>query len=581
VIRIITLLFVISNSYNAHAVLDFDQLSDYYKRASWGTISPVEGPGRAIEKFKCNDRTRICRPTDKSTSHGLLNEMFNFNVKQFVQNSGANNFLEAKRKFYSRLPYSKKLGKHVHAYNYLSSWKSLFHPPVQRFTEHYSVYGDIFKPYSEEEMQDSPFFDPAFHHELDNLTSTEMTRGNKLKQLDNGTISIAEKIRMVDEAKRYFFSVVMVQYCDTYSTPYVDKLIEKAQQGVDVRVIVEGVWTKLILKKCLRKMRKGGVKVLLSRGFFSPKTLFTVMHDKFWIRDGQEAVIGGQNMHDFENGSTGFNDHTRDKDVHIQSGPVVTDLVAEYTKLWNYFSRGKDNSIYPYIKEAAVQKQKERDQGLRGTEKYADWLSDPVTRSNGLCRAIIQGDQTSRSLISKAYYHIINNIQHSAFINAPTFRFKEKKFDKVWGSKIVKAMINAGKRGAKIDLVSNAVDGGWGEAGFQIRRMARNLWADGRYNLSKMMFKLNKITAKKIGTKNRKFMKKFKSYHNLDTWEYFNHNHSKQKIFDRIMVSTGSFNLDAHSYKNHESTLICMDQKLANEALNGFKSDIVNSVPTL
>ena len=49
--------------------------------------------------------------------------------------------------------------------------------------------------------------------------------------------------------------------------------------------------------------------------------------------------------------------------------------------------------------------------------------------------------------------------------------------------------------------------------------------------------------------------------------------------FDHIMTSTGSFNLDTHSYKHHESTMICLDKKLADESLMGFISDIVNSTP--
>ena len=78
---------------------------------------------------------------------------------------------------------------------------------------------------------------------------------------------------------------------------------------------------------------------------------------------------------------------------------------------------------------------------------------------------------------------------------------------------------------------------------------------------------------------NHKALYKFAQNPNIDAWEYFNHIHSKQIVFDQILTSTGSFNLDQYSYKNHEATMICLDKKLADESLIGFVSDIVNSVP--
>jgi phosphatidylserine/phosphatidylglycerophosphate/cardiolipin synthase-like enzyme len=73
-----------------------------------------------------------------------------------------------------------------------------------------------------------------------------------------------------------------------------------------------------------------------SSAYFDPQfqmQLDRMFHNKIWIRDGEEAVLGGMNVLDCEN-----------------------------------------------------------DAGVRGSENYARWLGNPETRMNGICRTAVQGD---------------------------------------------------------------------------------------------------------------------------------------------------------------------------------------------
>src|SRR5690606_35650241 len=152
----------------------------------------------------------------------------------------------------------------------------------------------------------------------------------------------------------------------------------------------EGLYASTINKKCIDRMEDGGVDVIRVADFWKPKYLATVLHNKFWIADGREAVIGGQNFHDFANTSDGFH-LTRDTDVWIKSGPAVTDLEFEYLRLWDRYRKKKKNgSVEPYLTEVKARLQAERDARVRGRLNYTHWLGSPETRMNGVCRVLVQ-----------------------------------------------------------------------------------------------------------------------------------------------------------------------------------------------
>lgn len=560
-------------------IATFTQLGSYLQAHTNGAVRPVKD---SYLSFRINQKAREATPILPEENPDLIHSLFETDVLKYIQNHGAVDFVSAKKKYYQSQTFNNSTQQFSRSYVYPSDWHSLNHNPIRKINLPTEVYGQQFEPLDLKSIEQSPLLDVKIHRDLDEMTGTEMTAGNKLRLLNNGEVSFKEKVRMVKEAKKFFHSVVMVQYCDESSSEIVDAMIDRARAGVDVRLMAESVWTKLVLKKCLKKLRNGGVKVTLGKGFFNPRTMFTVHHTKFWIRDGEEAIIGGQNMHDFENSSNGFNNHTRDKDVHV-TGPAVTDMMREYIRIWNHEHRNGDPSMTQYMSVVRAKEANERSQGLRGTDLYEQWLNNSPEKIPGVCRVLIQGTKTSDgpSIISKAYIEIMKNAKYSMIINSPTFRYKEKKADEYNNSLIIKTLLDGSKRGVKVDIISNGVDGGWGDAGHQLRTFAKSLRRRGKNTLAFVIEKLDKITAIFIGRSNRKNLANAVKGFDIDVWLYFNHIHAKQMSFDHIMTSTGSFNLDSHSYKNHESTMICLDKKLADESLISFVSDIVNSTPII
>ena len=67
---------------------------------------------------------------------------------------------------------------------------------------------------------------------------------------------------------------------------------------------------------------------------------------------------------------------------------------------------------------------------------------------------------------------------------------------------------------------------------------------------------------------------------NFTAWMHFQYVHSKTMLIDNIMASVGSFNFEPYSAeKSHESTVLCYDQRLAQELKADNIRDIVNSTP--
>lgn len=555
-------------------------LSLYIEHHTGGAVRAVRDHELS---FKINELKNEATPILPSPDPDLIQSLFVTDVEQMIKNAGTVDFVSAKKKFYASQKFNWATQRFSRPYIYPSDWKSLNHNPVRTFNLPPEVYGQQFKPLDDKQIEASPLLGVELHNRLDEVTGTEMTAGNDLRLLNNGMVSFAEKLRMVRETKHFFHSVVMVQYCDQKGAVFVDALIEKAKEGKDIRLIAEGVWTKLVLKTCLKKLRDGGVKVTLGKGFFNPKTLFTVHHTKFWVRDGEEAIIGGQNMHDHENLSNGFNNKTRDKDVHV-TGPIVTDLVREYVKLWNKQLKKPDPSMLEYLRIVAAKEREERVENIRGPQNYETWLNGDVKRMSGLCRVLVQGTKTSpdsKSIIAKAYLEIIKNMKYSMFGTSPTFRYSKIIANEYSNGEIVEAIEKAAHRGVKVDMISNGVDGDFGEMGYQLRGFALRFQNAGRPGLARVLNRLAEFGTSFSIKGNREHLERLAKAPNVDAWLYFNHTHSKQLMFDNILTTTGSFNLDKFSYRNHESTMICLDKKLADESMLGFISDIVNSTPVL
>ncbi|MEW6058360.1 MAG: phosphatidylserine/phosphatidylglycerophosphate/cardiolipin synthase family protein [Bdellovibrionota bacterium] len=547
--------------------------------ASRESDPPVE---KLIRYYKSVSRGFISPSGDGSFVPGNDQDFFTIDVFGWNRFHGSIDFIEGKRSFYKSLDFEVKKQFHKPPYYFHSSWGTLFHPPIKKLTlpiqEYVAQFGGLDLSQSQ-----SKYFDPSFQAYLDKISQTELTAGNELELLPNGR-SFQEKLRLVRDSKRYFFGTVMVYFCDESTRLLMDEMIRARKRGVDVRIMVEGLYASTAAKSCMNRMRDGGIDAVLVSDFYKTGSLFGVMHHKFWIRDGEEAIIGGQNMHEFSNRSSGFNFRTRDTDVHIKRGPIVSDLMCGYLRLWSKYSRARNQPIQKYRYELNRKLIEERSQGFRGKQLYPQWLSNSETRARGVCRVLVQSAGAQSEAIAPVVAEYMKAAQEHILLTTPSLDYDGKFKGKMhWEDAMAWLLKLRADKGVRVDVISNGLTGGMGDATTFLRKIELGLEAQDLTKLSKFIKDFNLLISKGAAKSKRENLLDLASRSpRIRTWTYFNHIHAKQYFFDRIAVMVGSFNFDRNSTeKNHESALFCLDQNLRDQMEAQFALDLVNSVPVV
>jgi len=541
---------------------EFDVLVPYYQKITNGLIHPANGiPGPDVAQ----------------------EDWFTLDVLGFNQWMKTPDFVEARRSFYSQLDFQSGSQRHDRPYHYLASWRSLFHPPIKKLTLPLDAYVSDFKPMNRDEVQ-SEYFTEDFQRRVDAVSGTELTYGNELQLLPNGP-SFQEKLRLIREAKHSFFGVVMIYFCDDSTRQLMNEMIRRKKEGVDVRLMVEGVWASTVASKCVNIMKKAGIPIVKISDWYKPKSFISVMHHKIWIRDGEEAIIGGQNMHENSNLATGFNHRTRDTDMLIRRGPAVTDLFSEYVRLWRNYTNGwKRRTMDPYLPIIQTKLEAERLAGVRGAENYGRWLANPETRMNGVCRMLVQSSGATRQAIAPVLAEHLRVAKDHVFLTSPSVSYDTNaQSSQQWHNLLAGLVKKRAREGIKFDLLSNGIEGGSGEFGYVMQRLGQTFPVRIFPILRRLMDALESNQDRK-GARDRRveLMDMARTAPTIRTWQYFEFLHAKTWFFDRVVSSVGSFNFDHYSAeKSHESTGICMDKALSNQVERQFTSDMVNSVPVV
>ncbi len=133
------------------------------------------------------------------------------------------------------------------------------------------------------------------------------------------------------ERSIYLESYVFVD--DEIGHAFVDILVERAQAGLDVKVVLDGIGSFWFSVSALRRLQAAGAKVLsfqslaFKRIFKSFRRLFHRNHRKVLIIDRRVGFIGGVNVRkDFG--------HWLDVHVKIVGEDWVAPLVRSFAKIW-------------------------------------------------------------------------------------------------------------------------------------------------------------------------------------------------------------------------------------------------------
>lgn len=268
----------------------------------------------------------------------------------------------------------------------------------------------------------SSFLNPQFVSELETLQGAEFRGGNSVKTLMDGPASFAERDRLIDGAKDSIHLMSWAFYDDKTGWDTANKLVEKAEQGVDVKIMVDGQVSKRSAHDApISFLEKNGVEVVR---WHDPDRPYDGQHRKMMIVDGKEAVTGGINIGDVYSHRYG-DVKWRDTDALI-TGPAVSDGARLFAELWN--------------------------QQVEGTGRpTVDSVPPPEAASGGVRSAVVDhkpgpdGDAHIMLSVMKAIEGATESvdIENAYFINTP-------------GMKDV--LLNALADGVKVRLLTNSAE---------------------------------------------------------------------------------------------------------------------------
>lgn len=558
-----------------------EQLDAYYLERSGGFIRPAHPRPEVVPRrfHRSANLSETGAPAFRAVgAYGddRLQALYAVDLPVLLHATGGRDLLDAKVAFYSRLRFDPATQLHERPYVYLAAWGTLFHPPIRRLVAPIEHYVAAFEPVDRTGI-DAAFYDVAFQTSLDSATNSELTFGNDVTLLANGE-GWQEKMRFAREAEHFLFAAVMAITCDETGTALVDELIRRKREGVDVRLILEGFYGTTLTRGCVGKLRDAGIPVLLVSDQLRPGAFTAFMHHKFWIVDGREAIVGGQNIHDYENRSSGFNYRHRDQDLLVRSGPMVTDLLRAFAHLWDTYGERRHGRMSDYALWAGQRAAAERDAGVRGAAVYGAWLSNPRTRLHGACRVVVQ--EPGEPQIARLITAYIERSRHLIVMTSPVYRYRNDAHRPI--DELVRALRARAEAGVPVELVGNGVEGGRGEADMWLRDRMEAARAAGKPAMASVYEWLYRFDSRAGARSNRRALLDLQRTPGIRGWTYFNYMHAKQALFDRVAVSVGSFNIDAPSgMKNHEATVLCLDASLADEMEAQLALDLANAVPVV
>ncbi|MCL1974260.1 MAG: cardiolipin synthase [Bacteroidetes bacterium] len=177
-----------------------------------------------------------------------------------------------------------------------------------------------------------------------NNNKSLLTTRNKITLFDKGKEALEAMLQSVLQARHHIHLQTYIIENDAVGTLWQQALIQKASQGVQVRLIYDDVGSWHLPPHFIRNLQSAGVEVApfaaVKFPWFTSKINYR-NHRKILVVDGQVGYMGGVNIADryFSGG-----DWILWRDTHIRiEGDAVANLQSSFYLDW-YFIKGKNIS---------------------------------------------------------------------------------------------------------------------------------------------------------------------------------------------------------------------------------------------
>lgn len=186
-----------------------------------------------------------------------------------------------------------------------------------------------------------------------------LTKNNSIKLLKNGEEKFPELLEAIKNATHHIHIEYYIYEYDTIGTEIIELLIQKAKEGVEVRLIYDDFGSPAIKKSTEKRMHEAGAQVHpfhKIRFYLFANRINYRNHRKIVVIDGHTAFVGGINVSDkyVNNGKNKL--YWRDTHIRID-GPAVYYLQYLFITDWEFCCSNslKTEDIYFKIPPSTAQ----------------------------------------------------------------------------------------------------------------------------------------------------------------------------------------------------------------------------------
>lgn len=175
-------------------------------------------------------------------------------------------------------------------------------------------------------------------HLTTRLTGAQVMANNAVEILPDTKRSADLIEEIIHEARDWIHVEFYILRHDKLGMKLRDLLIEKARQGVQVRLLYDGLGSIWIGRKFLKPLQEAGVHTAPFNPGLKLASLLTLNlrnHRKIVISDGQVGFTGGMNIGDEYIHKTKSYGHWRDTQLRIR-GPAILQFQQVFARDWFY-----------------------------------------------------------------------------------------------------------------------------------------------------------------------------------------------------------------------------------------------------
>lgn len=185
---------------------------------------------------------------------------------------------------------------------------------------------DRCKPKRTAEPGNQPAFSNDFLHAiLNNGNSLPITNCNETNIYSDGEKAFEAMFESISSAKHHVHIEFYIIRNDAIGTKFQQLLIQKAQEGVQVRLLYDGIGSLHLKRIYFEQLRKAGVEtgcfLPMLQGFLEKRINYR-NHRKIVVVDGEVGFIGGLNIGDEYLGKNSDIGHWRDTHFRMKGDAV-------------------------------------------------------------------------------------------------------------------------------------------------------------------------------------------------------------------------------------------------------------------